>query len=129
DTSRSRSTGAWERRPRDDRSRRPSPASRSVGLSGGPDVRMAPGGGAGPRPPPGSGGGAGSGRIGPEPAARLLGGASSLEGRMLAAIGNEADTYQALVRGAGSPTLMKNLAKDCERCSRYGGSNLNLFAP
>jgi len=36
--------------------------------------------------------------------------------------------YQALVMGVGSPTLMKNLANDCERCSRYGGSNFNLFA-
>jgi hypothetical protein len=31
--------------------------------------------------------------------------------------------------GVGNPTLMKNLANDCERCSRYGGSNLNRFAP
>ena len=37
--------------------------------------------------------------------------------------------YQPLVMGVGSPTLMKNLAKNCERCSRYGDSNLNLFAP
>lgn len=38
-------------------------------------------------------------------------------------------SYQALVAGVGSPTLMKNLANDCERCSRYGGSNLNRFVP
>ena len=27
----------------------------------------------------------------------------------------------------GSPTLMKNLANDCERCSRYGETNRNRF--
>jgi hypothetical protein len=26
--------------------------------------------------------------------------------------------YQVLVTGVGSPTLIKNLANDCERCSR-----------
>lgn len=29
--------------------------------------------------------------------------------------------------GIGKPTRMKNLAKACDKCSLYGGSNLSLF--